>query len=278
VSGSIWVDGRLVAEDQAAVSVLDHAFTVGDAVFETMKVVDSVPFALSRHLRRLAGSAAGLGLPAPDDTVVRAAVAAVLGDADPAHAHAGRLRITYGGGVGALGSGRAAVDPRLVVVLAAATPWEPTTAVVTVPWRRNERSAVAGIKTTSYAENVRALEFARERGASEALMANTQDVLCEGTGSNVFLVRDGAIITPSLASGCLAGITRELVLEWTDAVERPVTMGELAAADEVFLTSSTRDVHPVLVIDDRVIGSEPGRRTREVADVFTTRSAQNGDP
>ena len=83
-----------------------------------------------------------------------------------------------------------------------------------VPWVRNERSAVAGLKTTSYAENVVALAYAKERGAIEAVFANTRGELCEGTGSNVFVVRDGVVWTPPLDSGCLAGITRALAVEW----------------------------------------------------------------
>ncbi len=84
---------------------------------------------------------------------------------------------------------------------------------MTVPWVRNERSAVAGLKTTSYAENVRALAYAKERGGSEAIFANTVGDLCEGTGSNIFCVYDGELVTPTLESGALAGVTRTLVLD-----------------------------------------------------------------
>ena len=122
-----------------------------------------------------------------------------------------------------------------------------------MPWTRNERSAVAGLKTTSYAENVVAVEYAHQRGASEGLFANTRGELCEGTGSNVFLVVGGRILTPPLASGCLAGVTRALVIEWCGAEEATLSMSDLAAADEVFLTSSTRDVHPVSALDGRAL-------------------------
>ena len=91
--------------------------------------------------------------------------------------------------------------------------------MVTVPWPRNERGALAGLKTTSYAENVVALAEARRRGGTEAIFANLAGHLCEGTGSNVFYVVDGELRTPTLASGCLAGVTRALVLEWCGGVE-----------------------------------------------------------
>jgi branched-chain amino acid aminotransferase len=143
--------------------------------------------------------------------------------------------------------------------------------VITVPWTRNERSAVVGIKTTSYAENVRALAAARDRGASEALFANTLGHLCEGTGSNVFVVVDGQPITPPLTTGCLAGVTRALVLESSHVVEQDVPFEVLQSADEVFLTSTGRDVQPVHQIDDRRL--DPGPVTARVAAAFSNLAA-----
>ena len=144
------------------------------------------------------------------------AVAAVL---DGEALTLGRVRITWTGGPSPLGSDRGDGPPTLVVVSAPMDPWPDTTAVATVPWPRNERGALAGLKTTSYGENVRALARAREQGASEAVFANLQGHLCEGTGTNVFYVVDGDLRTPTLAAGCLAGITRHLVLEWYGATE-----------------------------------------------------------
>ena len=175
----------------------------------------------------------------------------------------GRLRITYTGGVAPLGSDRGDAVPTLVVAMAAASPWPATTTIATVPWTRNEQSALAGVKSTSYAENVVALQRAHERGASEAVLANTRGELCEGTGTNVFVVIDGQVLTPPLSSGCLAGITRELVLEWFDATEQALPIDVLTTADEVFLTSSTRNVHPVVRADDRV-WAEAGPVSREL--------------
>jgi branched-chain amino acid aminotransferase len=281
---SVWVDGGLVSPGEPSVRAHDHGLTVGDGVFETCVVRDGQPFALTRHLRRLATSAKGLGLPAPDDARLREAAAAVLADRERRDgvplAH-GRLRITLTGGAGPLGSGRDDTPATLLVLASPVPRPEASTAVHVVPWVRNERSAVAGLKTTSYAENVVALARAHDHGASEAIFANTRGELCEGTGSNVVVVLDGQAVTPPLESGCLAGITRELLLEWAAAdgvviQERAVGMSELARAAEVLLTSSTRDVQPVHRVDDRQL--EPGPVGAELAAMFRRHAAEHVDP
>jgi branched-chain amino acid aminotransferase len=277
----LWVGdrdgGELRAGDDARVSVLDHGFTVADGVFETLKVTPAGPFALTRHLRRLAASAKALGLAEPDEEVVRAAVASVVAANEAELDGLGRLRITYTGGVAPLGSDRGDAVPTLVVAASATVPWPATTTVATVPWTRNERSAVAGVKSTSYAENVVALQSAHARGASEAVLANTRDELCEGTGTNVFVVVDGSVLTPPLTSGCLAGITRDLVLEWFDAREQVLPFDALTTADEVFLTSSTRNVHPVVRVDDRM-WAQAGPVSRELQAAFDVRANDDVDP
>ena len=272
---AVWLDGTLVDPDAAAVSVFDHGLTVGDGVFETLKAVDGVPFAARRHLERLHRSASGLGLAVPaSDDELRAAMAAVL--ASTTHALA-RVRITVTGGFAPLGSERGDRGPTTIVAAGPLTPPSPTTAVCVVPWPRNERGAVAGIKTTSYAENVVALAHAKERGGTEALFATTTGLLCEGTGSNVFVAVGGRLVTPPLTSGCLAGVTRDLVLMVTDAVEADVSMAELAAADEVFLTSTGRDVQPVDEVDDRRLVA-PGPLTTAAAAAFADLAARDVDP
>jgi branched-chain amino acid aminotransferase len=275
----IWVNDRLVDEAAAVVSVLDHGLTVGDGVFETLKVLGGTPFALTRHLRRLAGSALGLGLPAPSDSAVRSAIESVL-DANT-YGEFGRLRITYTGGVAPLGSERGTNRPTLVIAVVPMAESPATTAVVTVPWPRNEHSALAGLKTTSYAENVIALARARSAGATEALASNTAGELCEGTGSNVFLVLDGQVVTPPLASGCLAGVTRDLLLEWSGATELTVPMAVVGEASEVFLTSTTRDVQGISAVDGRAVLADPGvpgPMTAELRAMFLARAREQLDP
>ena len=224
----VWLNDRLVSVQAATVSVFDHGLTVGDGVFETTKVEHGVPFALSRHLRRLSLSADTVGLAVPADDLLREAAAAVCrGVVDVALA---RLRITLTAGPGPAGSLRGAGPPTLLVtVTETQRPAAPETAIL-VPWRRNHRGALTGVKSTSYLENVVALAAARRAGAGEALLANVADELCEGTGTNVFCVLDGVAVTPPLSSGCLAGITRALVLEWCpEVVERTLELKDLAS-------------------------------------------------
>jgi branched-chain amino acid aminotransferase len=269
-----WLNGSLLEDPHGpAVTVSDHGMTVGDGVFEAVKVVDGRPFALTRHLARLARSAAGLGLPVVDDGLVRRGVADVLAQE---HLSLGRLRITYTGGVAPLGSGRGDNPPTLVVVADTMAPAAPATKVVTVPWPRNERGALAGLKTTSYAENVVALAYAQERGASEALFANLAGHLCEGTGSNVFYVVDGELRTPTLDAGCLAGISRALLLEWYGGREVDEPVEVLAEADEIFIVSTTRDVQAVTRCDDRELAVGPV--TEDCRKVWVAREAEDVDP
>ena len=265
--------GALV--DEARVSVFDRGFTVADGVFETLKLTDAGAFAVSRHLKRLQSSASRLGLASLDGSVVREAMVEVTTDWLRRGGHHGRLRVTCTSGAGSLGGDPG--DPTLVVMAVDSPPWPSTTTAVRVPWPRNERSPLVGAKSTSYAENVVALRAAQGAGASEALMANTVGDLCEGTTTNVFVVVDGVVMTPSLASGCLPGITRELVLEWFDAVERDLPLSILDTADEVFLTSSTRGIHPVVRLDERT-WSQAGRMSRMLQEEFRVRAAEAIDP
>ena len=162
-------------------------------------------------------------------------------------------------------------------------PWPATETVMTVPWTRNERSALAGIKSTSYADHVRALALAHAQGAGEALFANTRDELCEGTGTNIFIVAAGVVQTPPLNSGCLAGVTRALVLEACAAAgiavaETPLPIAVLQTCDEAFLTSSTRDVHPLSRVDQRSMPGVSGVITQRVAQAFRDFVAGRDDP
>jgi branched-chain amino acid aminotransferase len=265
-----WVNGQLLADPTApAVSVADHGLTVGDAVFEAIKVVDGQPFALTRHLQRLQRSAAGLGLPQVADALVREGVAAVLA-AEPMAL--GRIRVTVTAGPAPFGSGRGDGSPTVIVAASESAPYAETTSVITVPWPRNERGALAGLKTTSYAENVLALAEAQRHGATEAVFANTQGHLCEGTGSNVFYVVDGELRTPTLASGCLAGVTRALILEWYGGVEVDEPIEVIDQASEVFLASTMRDAQAVTRWNDRELPHGPV--TRAVQEMWRSRERE----
>lgn len=246
--GDVWVNGELLTEEDARISPFDHGLLTGDGVFETLLARGGVVFGARRHLERLARSAAILGLSVPPHGVLREA----MGDVMKANGRTdARLRITVTGGPSPLGSDRGTAPPTVIVAAVEPTIWPPTTAVAVAPWPRNERGAVAGAKTISYAENVVALAWARERRAGEALFANIAGNLCEGTGSNVFVGIGDRLVTPPLSSGCLAGVVRGLLLEGGVAVEEDVPINALAAIEEAFLTSSTREVQPIDRIDGR---------------------------
>lgn len=277
-SGSaVWVNGELLAPANAMVSVFDHGFTVGDGVFETMKVIGGRPFALRRHLDRLDRSASGLGLDVPlSHDKLRVVVDEIL---EAAGSEAGRVRITLTGGIAPLGSGRGDSGPTLVIAVSPAGAWEPDTSAITVPWPRNERSAVCGLKTTSYAENVVALAEAAKLGATEAIFPNLAGNLCEGTGSNVFVYAEGRLLTPPLLGGCLAGVTRALVLEeLPEAEEDDLPLTALVAAEEVLLTSSTRDVQPLRAIDGRALPGAAGPVAQRAVAAIHSLQARTLDP
>lgn len=272
-----WVAGRLVAPDQPVLCLDDHGLVVGDGVFETVKVEGGVPFALRRHLARLARSAAGLGLGVPAGELDQAVAAVLAGDGAPDGP--ARLRITLTGGRSPLSSDRGAGPVSLVVALEPAPAPTPAAAVVLVPWTRNERGAAAGLKTTSYAENVIALRYAKERGGTEALFANTRGELCEGTSSNLFVAVGDRLVTPPLNSGCLAGVTRELLLEWVPEAEEGVLRpDDLEAAPEAFLASTLRDVQPIRSVDGRELPAAPGPLTRKAAEIFAGRAEEDPEP
>jgi branched-chain amino acid aminotransferase len=272
----VWTDGEVRRGGRARLSALDRGLTTGDGVFETLKVVARTPFALTRHIDRLHRSARALGLPRAKDSELRRATAALTECCEPDRLY--RLRVVQTAGEIAADFSRQHVDASLFLILAEMAAWDSPTSLATAPWPRNEQGATSGIKTTSYAENVIALDYAHKEGAEEALLVNTGGFVAEGTGSNVFVVAKGELLTPSLDSGCLAGITRQLVIEWCGAKESAIRPELLEDADEVFITSSTRDVRPVAVVDGRAIPAAPGAVTRRVMRTFRDRSLANPDP
>lgn len=264
-----WLDGHLLDDPTApAVAVTDHGLTVGDGVFEAIKVIDGLPFALSLHLQRLRRSADGLGLGPIDEAAIRQGIKEVLADPLPL----GRLRVTITGGPAPMGSGRGHGPNTTIVVADGIAPSPDSSRAITVKWPRNERGALAGLKTTSYAENVVALAKADAAGATEAIFPNTAGNLCEGTGSNVFYVVDGELRTPSLASGCLAGVTRGLIIEWYGAAEIDDPIEVLGTASEIFLASTIRDAQAVVRLDDT--GLPHGPVTRDVQEAWRRRERE----
>ncbi len=273
----VWVNGHLRDNDDSRVGAFDHGLTVGDGVFETVAVCGGRPLALTRHLERLVRSATALGLPPPETGALRAAVDEVVTAGGATDAV---IRVVYTSGPGPLGSDRGDGMPTAAVLLGPLPDHPRITDVITVPWPRNERGALVGVKTTSYAENVLALAEARRHGASEAIFANTAGNLCEGSGTNVFLVDDGRLVTPPLSAGCLAGVTRSLIVRCCglDVVERDVAITALAEAEEAFLTSATRNVQAIRAVDGGALPSCPGPLTQAAATAYANLQATNPDP
>jgi branched-chain amino acid aminotransferase len=287
VASVLWAGGRLRDPREPVVAGTDPGYTTGLGLFETCAVVGGRAFALTRHLARLAASSAALGLPAVADDAVREAVAAVLAASGP---EVGRLRITVTPGAPGADDDAAPV----LVVTAAPAPVRGPAHVVRSAWVRNERSPLAGHKSTSYAADVLALAAATRAGGDEALLANTRGALCEGATSNVLVETGGEVLTPALSSGCLPGVTRALALAWAAEAGLPVRE---AGADELpwsvvadaragaggrggavglALAGSLRGVVGVEVVEGAPV--RVGPVTAELARLFRARAADDLDP
>ena len=276
----VWVNGALVGPRQPAIAALDHGVTVGDGAFETCKVTHGQVFAATRHARRLDRTLAGLGLPPADHDQIAAGIKAVLSEGDPIDF--GRLRYSVTGGPGPLGSDRHD-SPLTYIVTAGSQPRPPASAALAVvPWVRNERSAVAGLKTTSYAENVVALAYAKERGAIEAVFGNTRDELCEGTGSNIFVVRRRGGPHAAPVSGCLAGVTRAVTHRVVPGGRHGGARGDPPArrswttATRSSSPAPRRTSSPLTALTTATL--VPGPVTARAAEVFARYAATRMDP
>ena len=273
----IWFNGELISANDACVSPFDLGLTVGLGVFETMAAYDGKVFAYDLHYARLIKSAEVFALPVPERSVISAAIAEVI---EANHYHQGRyrIRLTLSGGANQLGGGRQQGDVMVTAQAArsadsASDSGSDLAKLAWVPFVINERAATAGVKSTSYADHVLAYRHALNAGADEALMFNSQGHLAEGSMSNVFVVKDGVVQTPSLASGCLPGVTRQLVINLCADLDLPVEECQLGVqdidnADEIFLTSSLREIQAAVLL-----GTE-ARATEAVTGEVTGRLAE----
>ena len=256
----IWCNGQWLPAAQYPGTAQDRGACFGLGLFETLLAINGVPLFASRHLARLRQSCEKLGwtLDFPDFSAVVAELVARNNFATDRV----RLRLSVTGGSGSLDDLAAGVD-RLVWLSAFPAAEVPKSLTLCLsPWPRNERSPLAGLKSACYAENLIALDHARQRGFQETIVLNTAGDLCEAATANLFLVKNGVILTPSLDSGCLPGIGREVVCEIALAhgiscEQRRLTLADLDAADEIFLTSSTRGPMPVARFEDRELTRGP---------------------
>jgi len=247
----IWTGQSLDPVDETGISPRNGGFLFGLGVFETLRIYRGIPFAWDRHLQRLRAGAECLDLSCPDGEALIRAVRAEISNAE-VFPRDGRLRITVTGGE----------RPACVIGLAPLPRGPRSLDVACRPFVRNERGLLTGVKSTSYAENLMALAWAKKEGCHEALWATTRGELCEGSTANVFLVRGGTIFTPPLGSGCLPGVTRELLLECAREGGRPVKeeripMADLDACEGMFLSSSLKEIVPVRRLGERLLEEEP---------------------
>ncbi len=279
-SPQIWINGALTPVAEARIDPFDHGFLTGDGVFETMIVYRGKAFAVERHWKRLQRSAAVLALDLPSREELENAITSVI---KANQRESGRIRVTLTGGPAPLGSEKGDAASTFVVAVADLPKHGTEGDLITVPFRRNEHGALSNHKTISYGENVVALAYAKKQGGSEAIFANTAGSLCEGTGSNIFIVYEGDLVTPPVSAGCLPGITRALVLELCEKLDVPVQqrnvpLRALAEASEAFLTSSLREVQPVRTVDGNPLANCPGEFSLRLRDAYRELTASTAAP
>ena len=284
--GAVYVNGKIAPADQAVVTVYDHGFVYWEGVYETLRTYNRVPFLYDRHMRRLRQSAERLLLDVPfDDATLLDWIGqtiAAAGELDQAY-----IRILLTRGVGDLN-----YDPK-------STP-KPTTVIIVKPFeapaarvftegirislvdmlRNHPKSVNPVIKSNNLLNNALAMQAAYRAGAEEALMCNYRGELTECSQANFFMVRRGAALTPKSAAGLLEGVTRAFIFELgrelgIDVREEVLLPEDLATADEMFITSTTRELSPVVRVDDRVVGSgKPGPVTKQLLERYQTRAQE----
>ena len=290
MAATVNVNGQLFDAARAVVSVFDHGFLYGEGVYETLRTYNGRPFLFERHMRRLRSSASMLSLTVPlDDAQIaerfrqttEAAGLDTLGASTPAY-----IRILVTRGVGDLTYDPAACPTPSVVVIVKAlvdppsSVYEDGVIVALVDVVRNHPGSVNPlIKSNNLLNNALAMQEAVRRGAFEGVMRNYRGELAECTTANLFVVKDGAALTPPINAGLLPGITREFVFEVGGELRLPVREqvlkdADLLGADEAFLTSTTREIVPIVRVDDRTIGiGRPGPVTKALTDGFRRRAA-----
>ena len=271
----VCIDGVRYDEADARVSVFDRGFLYGDSVFEVMRTYGGVPFAETAHLARLRRSAARLLIEVPvDDPTLRRDIRDTLEAADNDESY---VRVVITRGRGPLNYDPTTARDPLRVVIVTPLPTQPAAlyeegvAVVCLrASRATEDPRAAGVKASNYLSNLLAVHEARQRGGYEAILLGSQGLVLEGASSNVFVVKHGEVSTPRLESGILAGITRAAVLKAAAeagirVIETALFPRDLYDAEEVFITSSLREVVPVVTVDGQQVGDgRPGPLTRRL--------------
>lgn len=275
----IGIDGSVMAEDQAKISVLDRGFLYGDSVYEVIRTYGGAPFALAEHLERLQRSADLLQIELPVTPALLAEeIGAVLAAAGNRESYV-RIIVTRGSGPIGLDM-NLAIQPRRVLIVTELKElpreiYEQGCRVHLVAAGRSSEGAVPkGAKSGNYLANIMALSAAHKQGAHEAILLDAGGRVMEGASSNIFLVSGGEISTPPLSAGILEGITRQKVFALAREAGLPLRQRELIPADlwradEVFLTSTLREVLPVTSVDGAPVGDgTPGAITRMIHSLY----------
>jgi branched-chain amino acid aminotransferase len=286
IRGAVYVNGTIVPARDAVIPVYDHGFLYGEGVYETLRTYNRVPFLYDRHARRLRASAQRVNLEVPfdDDALAQRIEDTVAAAGDLREAY---IRVLLTRGVGELTYDLGATPaPSLVIIV---KPLEEPPARVAeqgirislVAVLRNHPGSVNPvIKSNNLLNNALAMQEANKRGGEEGLMCNYRGELTECSQANFFMVRDGAALTPRSESGLLEGITRAYLFEvgretGVEVREETLFPKDLETADEAFITSTTREISPVVRIDDRIIGTgKPGPVMRRLLDGFRARAIQ----
>ena len=279
MSLKVYINGKLYDKEQAAISVYDHGLLYGDGVFEGIRSYAGKVFRLDEHLDRLWNSAKAIWLQIP---ISKAEMAKAIVDTLAVNRIAdGYIRVVVTRGVGTLGlDPNRCSSPQVIIItdLISLYPdelYQKGLEIITVSTMRNHPAALSPrIKSLNYLNNILAKIEGLQAGSIEALMLNHKGEVAECTGDNIFLVRDGVLLTPSMESGMLEGITRDAVIEIARAAgitvrEVPLTKHDVYIADECFLTGTAAEVIPVVKVDSRTIGAGvPGPMTRDLSARF----------
>jgi branched-chain amino acid aminotransferase len=286
--GAVYVNGTIVPADQAVVPVYDHGFVYGEGVYETLRTYNRVPFLFDRHVRRLRRSAGQLLLEVPfDDATLLKWIGQTMEAADAQGRGESYIRVLLTRGVGELTyDPKATPTPTLVIIV---KPFEPPPPrvfsdgirIALVDVLRNHPGSVNPmIKSNNLLNNALAMQASYRRGAEEGLMCNYRGELSECSQANFFLVRGGAALTPKSASGLLEGVTRAFLFEVGKDVgievrDEILYPKDLETADEMFITSTTRELSPVVMVDDRTVGSgRPGPVTQKLLAGYRTKAEE----
>lgn len=268
------VNGKISPGEVAVVSVFDHGFVFGEGIYETLRTYNHQLFLWDRHQERLRTSASMIDLSVPlDDTALLARVNETMDALPGVRDYYIRMLLTRG--VGELSYDPAVTPvPTLVIIVKPHVPppektYEDGVAIAMVSVVRNHPQSVNPlIKSNNLLNNALAMQQALKRGGIEALMKNYRGEISECAQSNFFLVKDGVALTPRVDTGLLRGVTRDFIFQVGKEVDVPVREGvlfegDVFSADEAFITSTTREVHPVVRVDDKPIGKgAPGPVTK----------------